>query len=66
MKKGLIKSLSIGIGFFLIDLIMFLIFISIDFSGWNLIYLGLAIFLEIGIIGAIIVYEVIKIGRKEK
>lgn len=65
MKKGLIKSLSIGIGFILIDLIMFFIFISTDFSQYNLIYLGLAIFAEIAIIGGIIIYDINKIGGKE-
>lgn len=65
MKKGLIKSLSIGIGFILIDLIMFFIFIRTNFSEYNLIYLGLAIFAEIAIIGGIIIYDINKLGGKE-
>ena len=57
MKKGLIKSLSIGIGLVFIDLLMLFILVSTDFTQWNLIYLGLAIFVEIAIVGGIVIYD---------
>lgn len=65
MKKGLIKSLCVGIGFVIIDLIMFIAFATTDFSNYNTIYLGLAIFAEIAIIGAIIIYDINKIDGKK-